>query len=475
MLRKPLAIPLAFSLLAASPGPAAYAAASKALRAGNSSAGWAAVSRELLPLLQSRPLLDDRGARLAAVLGDIAAADSLGRNIEPMLAFEHHLGSHFKDHPESFQALDEAAQIEKLAEAVFEASTALEGEGSSLIGQLGPETSPRDLGRLDEILAARAYLSRPFLTHLSSSLAEFRATKLGRELDRTRRLLEGEEKRASQAEAMRAEIELLKDGAWKLAQAGREGRNAWAGGLVFERYFRSAEARLERLGATPESLAGIVLKDYRGIISSFGPKRFIPALGGRREWTDMAAALAATTGARLLALLPEGQARMALGVAAGIPHFSIRLAPEHPLSGEHARVSDWFQSFASPAQPSPGLSLLGFPLTTHWSFALPAFLSINLFTAQFRGLPGAGLHGLLLSGGILASLLAHELAHAVTLRRRGVPVDSISLSGIGAIAHIGRQPPSPRSEAPMRARFRGLSQFGTISFTNSANPTPPGR
>jgi Zn-dependent protease len=46
----------------------------------------------------------------------------------------------------------------------------------------------------------------------------------------------------------------------------------------------------------------------------------------------------------------------------------------------------------------------------------------------------------------LASLLAHELAHAAVARRNGVPVGSITLWMLGGVSELREEPPNPRAE-----------------------------
>ncbi|MGW5383160.1 site-2 protease family protein [Nocardia sp. NPDC003963] len=48
--------------------------------------------------------------------------------------------------------------------------------------------------------------------------------------------------------------------------------------------------------------------------------------------------------------------------------------------------------------------------------------------------------------GLLASLVLHELAHAVTARRGGLPVEQVVLWLLGGVAAFGREPDDPRAD-----------------------------
>ena len=81
------------------------------------------------------------------------------------------------------------------------------------------------------------------------------------------------------------------------------------------------------------------------------------------------------------------------------------------------------------------------PVYVHWSAALIiALVAFN--TAQFLG-PLAGFAAAVL---FLASILFHEFGHALTARHYGVPTQRVTLWGLGGIAQLGGESPTPRAE-----------------------------
>ena len=83
----------------------------------------------------------------------------------------------------------------------------------------------------------------------------------------------------------------------------------------------------------------------------------------------------------------------------------------------------------------------GIPVRAHWSMALVALLfGVNL-SAQFGAAPG-----IVATIAFFASILAHEFGHALVARRYGVQTQSIDLWALGGVAHLDREPPTPRAE-----------------------------
>lgn len=89
--------------------------------------------------------------------------------------------------------------------------------------------------------------------------------------------------------------------------------------------------------------------------------------------------------------------------------------------------------------------VLGVPLRIHWT--VPLLVMLFGYSLGSQTLPAripdqpdatytvAGLAGALL---LLASLLAHEAAHAVTARRKGIQVQSITLWALGGMTRMGK-------------------------------------
>ena len=98
-------------------------------------------------------------------------------------------------------------------------------------------------------------------------------------------------------------------------------------------------------------------------------------------------------------------------------------------------------------------------------------LAVQLFPAWRPGLSSTtywimGVAGAL---GLFASIVLHELAHALVARRHRIPIDGITLFVFGGVAEMGAEPPSAKAE--LRMAIAGpLTSIGiaAIAFAGSA-------
>ncbi len=85
----------------------------------------------------------------------------------------------------------------------------------------------------------------------------------------------------------------------------------------------------------------------------------------------------------------------------------------------------------------PLFRVLGFQVGAHWSL----LVAVVLLAAT-----GGGWSGVLLGALVFASILAHELGHAVVARRRRVSILGIDLHLFGGVAKMAEPPRSPSDE-----------------------------
>ena len=100
----------------------------------------------------------------------------------------------------------------------------------------------------------------------------------------------------------------------------------------------------------------------------------------------------------------------------------------------------------------------GVRITAHWSVLVILALLTEMLaygvlpSAAPRHSTGIYLATALAAAAVfLATLLAHELAHAILARHYGMPVKRITLWMLGGLTELGGEPPSPRADAAIAA------------------------
>jgi Zn-dependent protease/CBS domain-containing protein len=133
---------------------------------------------------------------------------------------------------------------------------------------------------------------------------------------------------------------------------------------------------------------------------------------------------------------------------------------------------------ARSAQPATGLHLgriFGIMIVLDWSLIIIVALvttTLSLgplavwhpeWSALLRWVVGFGAAGLL-----FASILAHELSHALVARRYGTPVERITLFLFGGMAHLDQEPPTWRAELWIALAGPAMSIVVGILFLTAA-------
>lgn len=89
--------------------------------------------------------------------------------------------------------------------------------------------------------------------------------------------------------------------------------------------------------------------------------------------------------------------------------------------------------------------LAGINIYMHWTFLLLIAFIVYLFISQGSSGTAAAL-GVLFVLAVFGCVVLHELGHALTARRFGVPTRDIILLPIGGIARMQRMPDHPGQE-----------------------------
>ena len=126
----------------------------------------------------------------------------------------------------------------------------------------------------------------------------------------------------------------------------------------------------------------------------------------------------------------------------------------------------------------------GIPIGIHWSLLVIAgLLTVSLAEGRFpeavpTAAPAAAWAAAILTAGLFfASVLAHELGHALVARRHGVGTRSITLWLLGGVAELEREAPDATAELRIAGAGPGTSAvlavvFGGIGVSGAAFGAP---
>jgi Zn-dependent protease len=128
--------------------------------------------------------------------------------------------------------------------------------------------------------------------------------------------------------------------------------------------------------------------------------------------------------------------------------------------------------------------IAGIEVGVHWSLLVIGVLLVGSLAGGQLPSIAPHAHGSYLAAAVLAvvlffaSILAHELAHAVVARRVDVPVSSIVLFVFGGLATLEREPKRPRDEiliaaaGPLASAAMGLLALGAARVVPPAFAEP---
>ncbi len=120
--------------------------------------------------------------------------------------------------------------------------------------------------------------------------------------------------------------------------------------------------------------------------------------------------------------------------------------------------------------------IAGIPVGVNWSLLFIAVLLWTSLAGTVLPLAQPGLSptayavvGLVAAVGFFASILAHEMGHALVAIGRGVPVLEVTLWLLGGVARLGRDAPDARTEIAVAAAGPATSVVLGLVFTSAAS------
>lgn len=104
-------------------------------------------------------------------------------------------------------------------------------------------------------------------------------------------------------------------------------------------------------------------------------------------------------------------------------------------------------------------SIRGIPIAWSWTAGLlVAVIGWSFWSAWTKPVPAiAAVVAVVVGVVAVASVLAHELGHSLVARRRGVPVQAITLWALGGIAHLNTDPQNPKDQTAIAAAGPAVS------------------
>ena len=124
--------------------------------------------------------------------------------------------------------------------------------------------------------------------------------------------------------------------------------------------------------------------------------------------------------------------------------------------------------------------LFGVEISMHWgAFVLMALITMNIvgfLSGKFPDSGSAAVHlgAILVSAGVMISILAHEFGHVLTARMFGVECDYVTLHMLGGVAGIRNKKPVLGTAVVTSANFSfwgPLSRGGGDNFLQFQNHT----
>lgn len=409
------------------------------VRGPAAAASWGASVAQVAGALQARPNQAGASPLLYQVSGRLRQELTLRPGSEAALAFTKHLPVDAR----SFAVLSEDMKILALDLAVTAAAAELQGRAEAALADPAPAAS-----ELDFVAQRWFYLAPETAKAVKDAVAARQAAQTMGFAEGVAKSLSKQDKkdkalaRAEAAAAVNVAARLLDE-----APAGKRVEHVLAPYVA--RALDEAEARARERGVPPGKVYRSVIDDHTNLFGKDRDKALFKALRKSGEWTEFVAAVSLHAAERLGAMGEE--ARHALALMAETDELRLAIPAWHPLFGKYASIAEWLAKVhgaPDDAKDHKGVGLgrlFGIPIRLLYS-AIPA---IALYTVQFaltyfgKADVSATLAVHLLQGAaatilLYASVLAHELGHALAAKAFGIRTRRIIFNLLGGGAEVVR-------------------------------------